>query len=64
MSVKDSGQDTVLVAARFPRDLYRQLEELARLNMRSVGRECVYVCAAALREREASKQEHPVEDRT
>ena len=57
MSVKDSGQDVVLVGARFPRELYQQLEELARLNMRSVGRECVFWCAAALRDREAGKQE-------
>lgn len=52
----DARQDVVLVAARFPRDLYEQLHAQAQKNMRSVGKECVVLCQAALQEREAGKQ--------
>ena len=49
-------QDVVLVAARFPRALYEELERYARVNMRPVGKECVFLCEAALREREMGKR--------
>ena len=56
MRTPGEKQDLVLVAARFPRDQYKQLVELARANLRSVGKECAVLTMAALREQEASKQ--------
>ena len=50
------GQDIICIYARFPRSLYEQLQSHARVNMRSVGKECVVLCEAALREREKDKQ--------
>jgi len=49
-------QDSVLVSARFPRALYLQLERYARENMRSTGKEAVFLCESALREQEKGKQ--------
>ena len=56
MRTADLGKDVIQVGARFPRDLYEQLQARARVNMRSIGKECVVLCEAALRERETDKQ--------
>ncbi len=57
MRTADVERDIIRVYSRFPKALFEQLETYARTNKRSIGQSCEILCEAALRERDAGKQE-------
>jgi hypothetical protein len=50
-------REFVQVAAMFPREDYKRLQESAARNLRSVGKECAILALSALQEQNREKNE-------